>query len=77
MLNADASMLSPVSAGDGFVDLVEDFQYLGSCINRDGELDKVSGCLSKAAKMFGCLCFLLIEACLLPLRSVFTLLLFL
>ena len=36
--------------------MVEDFQYLGSCISSDGELDKeVSGRLAKAAKMFGCL----------------------
>ena len=35
---ADALGLSPVPAGGGFSDLVEDFQYLGSCISRDGKL---------------------------------------
>ena len=45
--SADTSMLSPVPVGDSFIDLVEDFQYLGSCISRDGELDKeVSGRLA-------------------------------
>ena len=53
---ADAHGLSPVPAGDGFIDLVEDFQYLGSCISRDGELSReVSGCLAKAVRVFGCL----------------------
>ena len=60
------SLLSPILVGDGFIDVVEDledlvvvedFQYLGSYISSDGELDvEVSGCLAKAAKMFGCLC---------------------
>ena len=53
---ADASMLSPVPAGDGFIDLMEDFQYLGSCSSRDGELDKeVSRHPATTARMFGCL----------------------
>ena len=54
---ADAHRLSPVPSGDGFIDLVEDFQYLGSCISRDGELNReVSERLAKAARMFSCLC---------------------
>ena len=53
---ADAHGLSPVPAGDSFIDLVEDFQYLGSCISRDGELSReVFGCLAKAVRVFGCL----------------------
>ena len=40
---ADAHGLSSVPAGDGFIDLVEDFQYLGSCISRNGELSRASG----------------------------------
>ena len=53
---ADVSLLSPIPVGDGFIDAVEDFQYLGSCISSDGELVKeVSGRLAKAARMFGCL----------------------
>ena len=53
---ADISLLSPIPVGDGFIDVVEDFQYLGSCISSDGELDmELSGHLAKAAKMFGCL----------------------
>ena len=52
----DVSLLSPIPIGDGFIDVVEDFQYLGSCISSDGELDvEVSESLAKAAKMFGCL----------------------
>ena len=53
----DAHGLSLVPVGDGFIDLVEDFQYLGSCNSRNGELSREgSEHLSKAAKMFGCLC---------------------
>ena len=53
---ADASLLSHIPVGDGFIDLAEDFQYLGSCTSSDGELDKeVSGRLAKAARLFGCL----------------------
>ena len=52
------SLLSPIPVEDGFIDVVEDFQYLGSCISSDGELDKeVSGCLAKAARMFALLYF--------------------
>ena len=54
---ADAYGLSPVPAGDGFISLVQDFHYLGSYINRDGELSReVSEHLANAARMFGCLC---------------------
>ena len=31
---ADVGLLSPIPVGDGFIDVVEDFQYLGSCIRR-------------------------------------------
>ena len=53
----DISLLSPIPVGDGFIDLLEDFQYLGSCISSDGELDKEVWYLAnyKAARMFGCL----------------------
>ena len=68
----DAHGLSPVPAGDGFIDLVEDFQYLGSCISRDGELSReVSGCLAKAVRVFGCLhSYILVnkKACQLTLK---------
>ena len=37
---ADVSLLSSIPVGDGFIDFVEDFQYLRSCISSDGELDK-------------------------------------
>ena len=47
---ADVSLLPSIP------DVVKDFQYLGSYISSDGELDvEVSGHLAKAAKMFGCL----------------------
>ena len=36
----DAHRLSPVTSGDGFIDMVENFQYLGSCISRDGWLSR-------------------------------------
>ena len=52
----DVRGLSPVPPGDGFIDLVEDFQYLGNCISRDWQLSReASKCLAKAARMFGCL----------------------
>lgn len=38
--SVNTSMLSLVPVGDGFTDLVEDFQFLGSCISKDGKLDK-------------------------------------
>ena len=53
----DAHELSSIPAGNDFIDSVEDFQCLGSCISRDGEISReVSKCLAKAARMFGCLC---------------------
>ena len=56
MVVGTGSLLSPIPVGDGFIDVVEDFQYLGSCISSDGVLDmELSGHLAKAAKMFGCL----------------------
>ena len=42
--------------GGGIMDLVESFQYLASIFSSDGDLyGELSGCLAKAAKMFGCL----------------------
>ena len=53
---ADVSLLSPIPVGDAFIDLVEDFQYLGICVSSDGELDKeVSGHSAKGTRMFDCL----------------------
>lgn len=31
-----AHRLSPVTSGDGFIDMVENFQCLENCISRDG-----------------------------------------
>ena len=54
--DVDVYGLSPVPPGDVFIDLVEDFQYMGSCICRYGEMRReISECLAKAARMFGCL----------------------
>ena len=45
--------LFSVPAGGGFIDLVEDFQYLGSCISSNGKLSReVAEHLAKAARMF-------------------------
>ena len=53
----DVHWLSPVPIEDGFIDFMENFQYLKSCNSRDGELSReVSEHLAKAARMFGCLC---------------------
>ena len=49
--------LFPVPDGYGFIDFVEDFQYLVGCVSKNGKLDKkVSKCLAKTARAFDCLC---------------------
>ena len=76
---ADAHGLSPVPAGGDFIDLMEDFQYLGSYISRDGKLSReVSEHLAKASRMLVAyaLPYFLIKACPLTLKGMFTLLLF-
>ena len=75
---ANAHRLFPVPDGYGFINFVEDFQYLVSCVSKNGKLDKeVSKCLAKTARAFDCLysSYLLIKACPLTLRDMFTLLL--
>ena len=51
----DSAALSPLTIEGGVIDIVESFQYLGSSISSDGELQvEVSRRLAKAAGMFKC-----------------------
>ena len=54
-IGVDSVVLSPLTIEGGVEDIVENFQYLGSTISSDGELQvEVSWRLAKAARMFGC-----------------------
>jgi len=53
-IEADTSVLAPISVEGSNKLGGGKFQYLGSIINNDGELyGELSGWLSKAVKMFG------------------------
>ena len=47
---------SPVQLGDGTIEMVSEFTYLGSSVVSDGDLSREVLCrIAKAARIFGCL----------------------